>query len=159
MYELGMLVEAVLIVITWVNFVFEYNSIAAENYKKIGRTLALTSGTFRDMTSSDLNRPIWLKALRVGLILVLNFLSLFLSWAAVAWYIYFFSNQIFSRLMLPNSVKESRWRIRHINLSKEEMVTELLQIAGRYSDENLAAGLREIDEHLNYLHGKHKDAA
>lgn len=143
MYEVGLLVALLM----WMGYniilLVSINSCHERNLNKIGKRLSWVGLTVTELEQDDLHRSFVMKALRFLLIAAFGLPFVLLSWiyvfAGVGGFLYRFSRDS----GVPQSVKEFRWRMRNVEMTYDQLVTELMKLETeqRFSFEEYRARL------------------
>lgn len=149
MYEIGVMVAAAISVITIIKNIFKVFSTEANNYETIGKKMSVLTGQFEDVEAGKSFKI--LRVLSFFFVLFVTIATWALSWVSVGFSVLIWSFLLLDLLSLPEFVKESRWRIKNIRLSKKQMLSEILKLNENYSEENLEIALRYVDERLSDL--------
>lgn len=149
MYEIGVMIAVAISAITFIKNIFRKFSVEASNYETIGKKLSVFNGNFEDVGPDKTLKFLKVFAFSFGLICTIVMWAL--SWVSVAFSILIWCHLLFDSLELPEFVKEGRWKIKNIRLSKRQMLIEILKLNDNYSEENLETALRYVDEKLSEL--------
>lgn len=123
MYEDGIIVSFCFYLIRVVDFIF-LKSIIKSNLNKVDLKISFFTGS---VIHKDKNKSFLL------LLLLLSFdffIYILLSWVSVVFYVYRLMSFVFWALTLPDKVKEYRFTMNNIYLSKKEM-EDLIKNTGR----------------------------
>lgn len=86
------------------------------------------------MESSDLNRPLYLKALKFMLIFFMGLVSTALSWLSVACFIGSFVHERMKDSGAPSLVREYRWKLRNVDMTFDQIISEMVKVNGDNAD-------------------------
>jgi hypothetical protein len=127
-YENGLLIALGLWLIGTVMVVINEFSLFNRNLNKIGYRLSWLNGSPKFMTGADVQRPIWLSLLKFLLIAVLGLAFCFLSWLYVFAAAGIFVYRKTKDSGAPENVKNYRWQMRNIEMSRDQVIRELMKI-------------------------------
>ena len=131
MYELGLLIALLLWVAQTINLIAQLNSRMAKNFRKIGYRISWSTMTPKAMSAADLERGPIGSLRKFLLVTALNLPFVLLSWLYAAYVVGTFVYTRMKDAGASEKVREFRRRVREMDLSREEMAQELMEVSGQ----------------------------
>lgn len=130
-YESGFSIALLLWLVGTVNVLVRINSRMERNLNKVGQRLSWATLTPKNMSAGDASRSTLGKVLRFVLIAALGLVSTFTSWLYVLLVVGFFAYSKSKDVGAPQSVKEFRWKLRNMDLSRDQVIKEMMKVSGQ----------------------------
>jgi hypothetical protein len=127
-YENGLIIAFFMWLVSTVLMVVNEFSLFNRNLKKIGYRLSWLGGQPKFMTSTDVQRPVWLSVLKFLFIAGIGLAFCLLSWVYVCFSIGIFVYRKTKDSGAPESIKSYRWQMRNIDMTRDQVIRELMKI-------------------------------
>lgn len=122
MYETGVLVAFLMWVYSTIMLIVNANSRLARNLAKVDMRLSWYSG--EPVPASDRSGAAW-RVLAAFILVCLGLVGILLSWASVAWTVGTIIYQRSKQSGMPQPVKELRWKLRNMDMTREQILAEI----------------------------------
>ena len=148
-YGSGLLIALLMWAVGTIHSLVQINSKMERNLNKVGQRLSWVTLTPKEMSPDDLTRSIAGKILRFAAITLVGLLSTLTSWVYVILALGFFAYSKSKDIGAPEAVKAFRWRMRNMDLPRDQIIQEMMRVAGQDSSqfqqvqEELLQGMRE----------------
>ena len=106
------------------------NSQLNKNLKKIGMRIGWLDGNPKPMTPADQQITFFKVTIKVTVFVLLGLISLLLSWVLVAMYVVMMTWKFAKDSGVPEAVKNYRWVMRNKNMSRDEVLAEVMKLEG-----------------------------
>jgi len=126
-YEDGLIIAFFMWLAGNVLMIINSFSLFNRNLKKIGYRLSWVSGDPKFMTDADVQRPIWLSALKLLFIAGAGLAFCLLSWVYVFSAVGMFLYRKAKDSGAPENVKNYRWQMRNVDMTRDQVIKELMK--------------------------------
>lgn len=125
MYESGVLLAFLMWIFGAINSIISINSRMERNLNKIGMRRSWMDGSIKPMSIKDLERSTFACVARFLLLWGLSLPFIALSWLQVAFAIGLVIYRKNKDSGAPQSVREFRWRLRNMDMSFDQIITDM----------------------------------
>ncbi|NDI86932.1 hypothetical protein [Undibacterium crateris] len=132
-YETGLAIAFLLYLTSIVNRVIVLNSLFEKNLNKIGMRQSRLSLSLKELNSDFKKQTVYAKTFFWSVFLIFGLLSTLLSWLYVLCYVGAFVYERMKDSGAPSEVKEYRWKLRNVNMSFDQIVSEIVKVNGEGS--------------------------
>lgn len=126
-YESGVFWAFLIWIYTFAAGIIASNSIMEKNMNKIGMTRNWFTGQYRERTSADQNRSVFVSCLMYLALMFFNLITTLGSWMYVGLAVVMWLYRLSKDSGVPQNVKEYRWKMKNLDLSFDDILRLVME--------------------------------